>query len=81
MTTIENYSDEIMDVLTRAEILFRKMNRAIGHQVGQSTAYRQYGRGRVNRWAREGKIHPVKQGNRIYYDSYDLLKSSRENQL
>jgi len=31
--------------------------------------------------AREGKIHPVKQGNRIYYDSYDLLKSSKENQL
>ena len=78
-TITDQQWNRLADVFTGFEKLYRELN-PTGWQVCQATAYRQYGRVRVNRWAREGKIQPVKQGNRIYYEAYALLKASRENQ-
>lgn len=81
MEITERQFNDIMDIFAGFEKLYRELNKQNGLQVSQATAYRQYGRTRVNRWAREGKVNPVKQGTRIYYDAYALLKSSKENQL
>lgn len=72
--------NEIIDIFAGFEKLYRELNKNAGYQVSQATAYRQYGRNRVNRWAREGKVNPVKHGSRIYYDAYSLLQSSKNNQ-
>ena len=77
----ETQFERIMQILSNAEELFRELNNAIGQQISQASAYRKYGRVRVNRWAKEGKVNPVRQLNRIYYDAYELVKASKENVL
>jgi len=63
---------------------FEKTARAaglLGGQITQATAFRMYGRERVERWRRSGKVNPVKSGSRIFYNSDELINQSLKNQL
>lgn len=40
--------------------------------ISQREAYRQYGRCNVNRWRREGRLHPCKRPGRIEYPTCEL---------
>lgn len=44
--------------------------------ISQRKAYKMFGRGNVDRWRREGKLHPCKRPGKVEY----LMKELREAQ-
>lgn len=48
--------------------------------VSQRKAYAMFGRGNVDRWRRQGKIHPCKRPGKVEYFVAELRKAQRIQQ-
>lgn len=73
----EHDMNELLGLFARIEAIIQKSG--ITGQVSQATAYRKFKRDRVTRWRQQGRIKPVKQGSRIYYDYNKLIELAHEN--
>ena len=51
-----------------------------GH-ISQRQAFSRFGETRIMRWRKEGKIVPIKNGGKIYYDLNDLDRLKSINEL
>jgi len=50
-------------------------------QITKAQAYKRFDRWRVDRWIREYKIRPVKQGGNVYLDLHTLETLSKTDEL
>lgn len=48
--------------------------------ISQREAYRQYGRGNVERWLRQGKLHPCKRPGKVEYHTSELRQMQQVQQ-
>jgi hypothetical protein len=71
----ESQFNRLCYLASEFEKLARKAG-LIGGQISQASAYRQFGRTRVERWVKQGRINPVNQNRHIYYSFDDLTRLS-----
>lgn len=64
--------NEVGEIVSQWNNLLKKANDEIGQMVTQSTAFRQFGRRRVEQLIREGRITPIRRVRRVYYYLWDL---------
>lgn len=48
--------------------------------VSQREAYREYGRANVQRWLRQGKLHPCKRPGKVEYQTCELRTAQQVQQ-
>lgn len=64
--------NEVGEIISQWHNLLKKANDQVGEMVSQSTAFRQFGRRRVERLIREGKLTPIRQVRRVYFYLWDI---------
>lgn len=48
--------------------------------ISQRSAYREYGRGNVERWLKQGKLHPCKRPGKVEYTTAELRMAQQIQQ-
>ncbi len=62
-----SFFNEVGEIISQWHNLLKKANDEVGEMVTQATAFRQFGRRRVERLIREGKLTPIRQIRRVYF--------------
>lgn len=74
-----SYATFVRDVASEV-VRQLKEQRDEPEMISQNKAYTMFGRGNVDRWRRQGKIHPCKRPGKIEYFVAELRKAQRIQQ-
>ena len=66
-----SYSDFMDDLAARIAVQIN-IRRDDPEFVSQREAYRMFGRGNVERWLRQGKLHPHRRPGKVEYETAEL---------
>lgn len=72
--------DTFMNDLSSRIVAKIKSTRNDPEYVSQAQAYRMFGRANVERWRRQGKIHPRKRPGKLEYSVVELRKLQEVSQ-
>lgn len=74
-----SYATFVRDVASEV-VRQLKEQRDEPEMISQNKAYVMFGRGNVDRWRRQGKIHPCKRPGKIEYFVAELRKAQQRQQ-
>lgn len=74
-----SYATFVRDVASEV-VRQLKEQRDEPEMISQNKAYTMFGRGNVDRWRRQGKVHPCKRPGKIEYFVAELRKAQRIQQ-
>lgn len=74
-----SYATFVRDVASEV-VRQLKEQRDEPEMISQNKAYAMFGRGNVDRWRRQGKLHPCKRPGKIEYFVAELRKAQRIQQ-
>lgn len=74
-----SYATFVRDVASEV-VRQLKEQRDEPEMISQNKAYTMFGRGNVDRWRRQGKVHPCKRPGKIEYFVAELRKAQQRQQ-
>lgn len=74
-----SYATFVRDVASEV-VRQLKEQRDEPEMISQNKAYTMFGRGNVDRWRRQGKVHPCKRPGKVEYFVAELRKAQRIQQ-